>query len=179
LLLGLLRQSGMHGYRIIEFIERDLAMCTDLKKPTAYFLLDKMAQSGWIQWSESREGNRPQRRIYEITAAGELEFQKLLRESLAKYESHKFGDDIALAFADGLPQAEILDLLGQRREALRLAVQSARLAPPHRGFVQLLIDHQLIHLESELRWMDELMNRIASQDLQDSYSNTGDEHGRA
>jgi len=58
LLLGLLRQSEMHGYKIIEFIERDLAICTDLKKPTAYFLLDKMAQNGWISWMEEREGKR-------------------------------------------------------------------------------------------------------------------------
>ena len=169
LLLGLLRQSGMHGYKIIECIERDLAMCTDLKKPTAYFLLDKMAQSGWIQWTESREGKRPQRRIYEITAVGEVEFQKLLRESLAKYEPHKFTDDIALAFADGLPHAEILELLGQRQEALRLVVEAMRLTPAYRGFVQLVIDHQLVHLESELHWMDELMRRVASSESQESH----------
>ena len=162
LLLGLLRQSGMHGYKIIEFIERDLAMCTDLKKPTAYFLLDKMAQSGWILWTEEREGNRPPRRIYQITDEGETQFQKLLHESLAKYEPHKFTDDIALAFSDGLPQTEMLKLLGQRRDALQIVVETTRLIPPHQGFVQLMIDHQLVHLESELRWMDMLLTRIAA-----------------
>ena len=79
LLLGLLRQSGMHGYRIVEFIERDLAVCTDLKKSNAYFLLDKMAQGGLVTWAEEREGNRPPRRTYQITPAGETQFQKLLR----------------------------------------------------------------------------------------------------
>ena len=162
LLLGLLRQSGMHGYKIIEFIERDLSMCTDLKKPTAYFLLDKMAQNGWILWTEEREGNRPPRRIYQITAEGETQFQKLLRESLAKYEPHKFTDDIALAFSDGLPRAEMLQLLGQRRDALQMLVETTRLIPPHIGFVQLMIDHQLVHLESELHWMEMLITRIAA-----------------
>ena len=42
LLLGVLRQGEMHGYQLHDFIERSLAFCTDLKKPTAYFLLDKM-----------------------------------------------------------------------------------------------------------------------------------------
>ena len=160
LLLGLLRQSEMHGYKIIEFIESNLAMCSDLRKPTAYFLLDKMAQNGWISWTEEREGNRPPRRIYQITDKGELEFQKLLRASLAHYEPVKFSDDIALAFADGLPHTELLELLQQRRNALQRIVESTRLTPAHPGLVQLVIDHQRIHLESELVWMDELLERI-------------------
>ena len=162
LLLGLLRQSDMHGYKIIEFIENDLAMCSTLKKPTAYFLLDKMAQNGWISWVEEREGNRPPRRIYQITTEGEAAFQKLLRTYLAQYEPVKFSDDIALAFADGLPQAELLELLQQRRGALQTVVEAARSTPAHPGFVQMVIDHQRVHLESELVWMDELLERIAS-----------------
>ncbi|MEP7288515.1 MAG: PadR family transcriptional regulator [Chloroflexota bacterium] len=173
LLLGLLRQSGMHGYKIIEFIERDLAMCTDLKKPTAYFLLDKMAQNGWISWTEEREGNRPPRRIYQITSEGEVQFQKLLRESLSHYAPLKFTDDIALAFADGLPRAELVDLLTRRRDALLAVVEATRLTPAHPGFIQLGIDHQLIHLESELRWMDNLLERVSSQSI------TGGNHGFA
>ena len=161
LLLGLLRQSGMHGYKMIEFIERDLAMCTDLKKPTAYFLLEKMVQRGWVTWAEEREGNRPPRRIYQITPDGEVQFQTLLRERLATYEPHKFTADIALAFADALPHVELFDLLTKRREALRLIVEAVRLTPPHPGFAQLVIDHQRIHLESELRWMDELLTRLS------------------
>jgi len=162
LLLGLLRQSEMHGYKIIEFIERDLAVCTDLKKPTAYFLLDKMAQNGWISWTEEREGNRPPRRTYQITPDGEVEFQKLLREGLANYDPIKFTDDIALAFADSLSQGEILALLQQRRDALLTLIKEITLIPTHQGYVQFVIDHQRVHLESELRWMDELQERIPS-----------------
>src|SRR5512143_3766898 len=108
LLLGFLRREQAHGYRLNEFIEREMATCTDLKKPTAYFLLDKMAQRGWVSWAEEREGNRPPRRIYQITTEGEVQFQKLLRASLANYEPHKFTDDIALAFSDILPHTELL-----------------------------------------------------------------------
>jgi DNA-binding PadR family transcriptional regulator len=165
LLLGLVRQSGMHGYKIIEFIENDLAMSSNLKKPTAYFLLDKMAQNGWISSVEEREGNRPPRRIYQITDEGEAEFQKLLRAFLAQYEPVKFSGDIALAFADGLPQSELLELLQQRRNALQKIVEATRLTPAHPGFVQFVIDHRRIHLESELVWMDELLDRILTTSI--------------
>jgi len=162
LLLGLIRQSEMHGYRIIEFIERDLAMCTDLKKPTAYFLLDKMAKNGWISWTEERDGNRPPRRIYQITPEGEGQFQILLRESLAHYEPVKFSDDIALAFSEALSVTEQQELLSRRYQVLLALVEAVRSIPFHPGMAQLAIDHQRMHLESELRWMEELMERIST-----------------
>jgi DNA-binding PadR family transcriptional regulator len=166
LLLGLLRQSGMHGYKIIEFIERDLILCTDLKKPTAYFLLDKMAQNGFVSWTEERDGNRPPRRIYQITTEGEVQFQKLLRLGLVHYEQIKFAGDIALAFAGELSQAEIIELLERRRKDLLAIVEETRLTPVHPGLAQLVVDHQRIHLESELRWMDELLERISSNSIE-------------
>ncbi|MBL8155487.1 MAG: helix-turn-helix transcriptional regulator, partial [Anaerolineae bacterium] len=59
LLLGLLRREDMHGYQLHEFINQNMASCIDLKKPTAYYLLDRMAESGWISASAVQEGSRP------------------------------------------------------------------------------------------------------------------------
>lgn len=152
----------MHGYKLIEFIERDLAICTSLKKPTAYFLLDKMAQKGWIMWTEEREGHRPPRRIYHITPEGEQQFQILLREALRQVDPVKFSDDIPLAFAGDLPREELQELLRQRRAGLQAALEEVQRTPPHPGLFQLVIDHQRTHLESELRWLDEVIVRISS-----------------
>jgi DNA-binding PadR family transcriptional regulator len=163
LLLGLLRQADMHGYKLIEFIERDLSLCTNLKKPTAYFLLDKLAQKGWILWTEEREGNRPPRRIYQITPEGEKQFQRLLREALRQVEPVKFSDDIPLAFAGDMPREELLELLAGRRAGLQEALEAVQRTPPHPGLFQLLIDHQRVHLQSELHWLDEVMERIRSK----------------
>ena len=102
LLLGFLRREQAHGYRLNEFIERDMAACTDIKKPTAYFLLDKMAKQGWITMRETREGNRPPRRVYRVTAKGEALYQKLLRENLSDFIAAKFPGDVGLAYADDL-----------------------------------------------------------------------------
>ena len=56
LLLGLLRRQEMHGYQLNEFIDNNLALCTDLKKPTAYYLLDQMSKDGWISAEAEQEG---------------------------------------------------------------------------------------------------------------------------
>lgn len=160
LLLGLLRQQRMHGYRLIEFIERDLTTCTDLKKPTAYFLLDKLVKRGWISQHEEQAGNRPTRRVYAITAEGEAQFQRLLRDNLRSHSAATFPGDIGLAFADALDRDEALSLLHERRAALDADLQAARAVPDHEGMWQLLIDHRCAHLEAELRWLDDVIARL-------------------
>ncbi len=161
LLLGLLRQMDMHGYRLAEFIERDLATCTDLKKPTAYFLLDKMVKQGWITQHQAQEGNRPPRRVYRITPEGEEQFQQLLRENLTNHTPAKFIGDIGLSFVDVLARDEALTLLHQRRIALEADLAAARAVPKHDGAWQLLIEHRVVHLEAELRWLHEVLGRLA------------------
>ena len=160
LLLGFLRRGNMHGYKLNEFIEREMAVCTDLKKPTAYFLLDKMAKQGWISQKETREGNRPPRRVYRMTAKGEAAFQKMLRENLARHLPAKFPGDIGVAFSDQLEGSEALQLLAQRREALAADLEQARAVPEHEGSLHLIIEHQQFHLEAELRWLDQVIARL-------------------
>ena len=164
LLLGLLRDGGLHGYRLNEFINRDLAYCTDLKKPTAYHLLAKMEAQGWIEvLDEQQEGNRPPRRVYQIAPPGEIVFQRLLRENLAAYTSTRFTGDIGIAFMDSLPAEEQVELLTQRRAGLVAELDKLKATPAttHQGSIALLITHQIRHLTAELDWLDEIVAQIA------------------
>lgn len=161
LLLGILRQQDMHGYQITEFINRDLAYCTDLKKPTAYFLLKKMAEGGLIAEEIAQEGGRPARHVYRLTEAGEAEFQRLLRENLAGHASATFADDIGLAFLDTLDPAEGRALLETRRAAVEARLAEVRAVPRHGGSIQLMIDHQARFLEAEQAWLSEVIAGLA------------------
>ncbi len=160
LLLGLLRQRDMHGYELNEFINRDLASCTDLKKSTAYFLLNKMAEEGWISQQIEQEGNRPPRQVYSLTDSGEEAFFALLRNNLAAYQTISFPGDTGIAFLDVLAPDEALALLQQRRAAMLAALELVNLAPAHRGPQHWLIEHQSLHLSAELAWLDEILLRL-------------------
>jgi len=163
LLLGVLRQGEMHGYQLHDFIERNLAFCTDLKKPTAYMLLDKLQAQGWITMREERDGNRPYRRVYSLTLEGEATFQRLLRENLAAFDSAKTGSDVGLAFIDALPRTQALAQLQTRRGKIAAQVEAFGHVPEHAGSYQLLIDHQLAYLRSELAWLDNVIVRIGEK----------------
>ncbi len=157
LLLGLLRQQEMHGYQLSEFINRDLASCTDLKKSTAYFVLNRMAEDGWINQEQAQAGNRPPRRIYSLSPQGEAAFQRLLRENLADFEPSVFPGDAGLAFLDAIPAEEALDLLEERRRSLAEVLEAARTAPAHQGSFRLVVEHRIRHLQSELDWLEEVI----------------------
>lgn len=160
LLLGLLRRQDMHGYQLNEFIETSLATCVDIKKPTAYYLLNKMQEDGWITDEEDQEGNRPMRRVYSITAQGEAAFQQLLRENLASYVPAQFTNDIGLAFIDEVSPQEALPLLARRRQALEAQLAAVQATPDHPGSLHLMIEHQIRHLTAEQQWLDEVITRI-------------------
>lgn len=161
LLLGLLRRQEMHGYQLNEFIDNNLSLCTDLKKPTAYYLLDKMAADGWISAASEQEGNRPPRRVYRLTETGETAFQQLLRENLAQYSPVNFSGDIGMAFLDWLSPAEALPLLEAQKTQVAARLETVRAIPPHGGSLQLIFSHQTRHLQAELDWLNEVIQQLA------------------
>jgi DNA-binding PadR family transcriptional regulator len=163
LLLGVLREREMHGYELVEFIDHNIGRWLDLKRPTTYFLLEKMAEAGWITAEEHQEGRRPVRRVYRLTSEGEMAFQHLLRENLASYSPHNFPDDVGLAFLDTLPPAETAILLRERRKTILRLRDELALVPAHPGSTQWVFEHHLRHLEAELNWVDEVILRIEKQ----------------
>jgi DNA-binding PadR family transcriptional regulator len=157
LLLGLLHQQGMQGYQLFEFIDRDLAACSDLKKPTTYYLLNQMAQDGWIREEVIRDGNWPERHVFHLMPAGEKEFIRLLRRNLASNYPLFFVGDIGLAYMDVLPAQEAEALLAQRRAALTAALAELRCSSAQVGGGKWALAHQIHFLQSELEWLDQVV----------------------
>jgi DNA-binding PadR family transcriptional regulator len=164
LLLGLLRRQEMHGYQLNEFIDNNLALCTDLKKPTAYYLLDQMSKDGWISAETEQDGNRPPRKVYRLTEAGEAAFQRLLRQNLAAYSPVNFPGDIGLAFIDWLTPAETLPLLETQKTQVAARLTEIKSIPAHAGSLGLIFSHQIHHLQAELEWLELVLKELVLRD---------------
>ena len=167
LLLGILRNQEMYGYQLNEYIDNSLAACVDLKRPTAYYLLNKMEADGWVVYQEDQDGKRPTRRIYSITSQGEAAYQRLLRENLRTYAGVNFDDDIGLAFLDTLDGEEALALLQLRREGIVEKMTQIKDIPIHPGSYQWMIEHQARHLENELAWVDTVIEKITNSEVKE------------
>ncbi|MGI8553558.1 MAG: PadR family transcriptional regulator [Dehalococcoidia bacterium] len=161
LLLGLLRRWGTHGYQLTDFLEKRLAFLVDLKKPTAYALLERLRRDGRVTVKTEREGNRPERRVYQITPGGEAYFFRLLRENLRGFSPVRFPDAIGLYFLDTLPPDEAQSLLRERLAAIdrRLAEFRPKVME-HQGLaVQPVLEHYVVHLEADRGWLAGLLRR--------------------
>ncbi|KEO81235.1 PadR family transcriptional regulator [Tumebacillus flagellatus] len=162
LLLGILMHESLHGYQINEFIERNLSRVTDMKKATAYSLLERLAKNEMITVRTEQEGNRPPRKVYTITKRGVEEFHRLLQESLSTAESYQFRGDIGLMFLDHLPREQVAELLQQRLEQVKQRLEILERAPKH-GFgqgVDLAMEHHAFMLRSEHEWLHSIVQRF-------------------
>ena len=165
LLLGLLRREDMHGYRLNEFIERDLAFCTDIKKPTAYYLLDRLAEEGHLaERDEGPGGGRPARKTYSITPRGEQRFHELLRVNLRRDDRPTFPVDMSIAFLDQMPRSEALELVQERQRLTEQQLAELRQTPEHGGALQLVIRHHIAHFEAELAWLQQVIGWLEAQE---------------
>ena len=153
----------MHGYQLHELIDAHLGEGIQIKKPTAYSLLNKMDEAGWVSYVEERAGNRPLRRVYTITEAGEATFQRLVRQSLAVYRPLDYLSSIALAFMDVVLPSEAISLLRERRSSVEHSLQATQSRDEHEGSMQLLIENQVRHLSVDLEWLDEVIERLEGQ----------------
>jgi DNA-binding PadR family transcriptional regulator len=160
LLLGLLLGEKMHGYQLNDYIEHTLGFCTDLKKSTAYYTLGKLEEEGYVRQEVEREGNRPRRRIYEVTPAGRDYFFELLRANLSHFSRTYYADDMGLAFMDQLPADEARSLLAQKRDQARAVLEHLRQVSAHEGSLGYVIEHNVAHLEIEVAWLDDLLERF-------------------
>ncbi|QBD74687.1 PadR family transcriptional regulator [Ktedonosporobacter rubrisoli] len=163
LLLGLLRMQDLHGYQLNEFIEKNLSLVTEMKKATAYAILDRLREAGYIRMSVEQKGNRPQRQVYSITSAGEAHFLHLLRENLARADRTTFAGDIGLMFFDQLPRNEAIKHLKHRLseiEALLTQYERSLGESRHTEGVNLAIEHLVVLLRADQEWLSQLLRRL-------------------
>lgn len=160
LLLGLLRSHEMHGYQLNEMLAERTVTAVPLSKANAYKLLKKLEADGYVHATEEQEGNRPPRRVYGITPAGEAAFQDLLRASVAGYVRPEFPSMVAFNFLYQLPPAEALALLAQRRALIAQQVAELENIPAEMRHIHLSLDFFYHFYQSELTWLDGVITRL-------------------
>ena len=163
LLLGILMKGKMHGYRLNEYVKHVMSFYTDLKKSTVYYLLSQLEKDGYVSFELEREGKRPERRIYEITAEGKTYFLELLRECLGNYTPTSFGDDIGTTFINRLPPKEVRNLLINKRKKINDRLEMYKGIENHGGSMQYALNHNIARLKADIYWIDEVLNEIEKE----------------
>lgn len=97
-ILGLLKQSPMHGYRIKNEIHKIMNIFASWDNKSIYYPLSMMEKQGLLTKSRGRWGKRPEKYVYKLTSEGEKQFHQLLNKSLMTIHRPTFDIDVALLF---------------------------------------------------------------------------------
>ncbi|MGO9760416.1 MAG: PadR family transcriptional regulator [Solirubrobacteraceae bacterium] len=173
--LGTLDSDGpTHGHEIRRLAERiDVESWSEAQIGSIYNALGRLQDEQLIEPIRiERQGRRPTRTVYAITAAGRLELASLRDKLLHEVALPSDPFDIALWVSAQAPTQELLLAIERRCASLqelhaRLEHERTRLtAAGYLPFIgELLFRHGETRIEAELRWHQELRERIANQSV--------------
>jgi DNA-binding PadR family transcriptional regulator len=156
--LALLAKEPSHGYQLRARLRQALGPLGDtMNDGQVYVTLTRLEKAGLVA-SEQSAGvaDRPDRKVYELTAAGQQRVAGWLTEaSWPKPDLAEFHLKLIAAAAAGLADPlAIVD--AQRRELLRRLrdAQRAAMAEPARSAAGLLLEGIVLRLQADLRWLE-------------------------
>jgi DNA-binding PadR family transcriptional regulator len=167
-ILGILSASGpLHGHQIRHQAQTDRTeLWSDVKPGSLYGALKRLAAEGLIQEVRTeRQGNRPERTVYEITVEGRRALAALRDDALSRIESHHDAFDLALAQASEVPADDLARVIADRLAALQAQESAMRYHAEHADpYVneaeRMVIQHLIERTAAEVRWHGELLAHV-------------------
>ncbi|MFE1454605.1 PadR family transcriptional regulator [Streptomyces sp. NPDC058735] len=179
--LGLLRESPMHGYELRKRLNTSLGVFRAFSYGTLYPCLKTLVANGWLIEEPGTETEtvpltgRRAKIVYRLTAEGKEHFEQLLSQTGPDaYEDETFA--ARFAFFGQTSRDVRMRVLEGRRSRLeeRLEKMSASLARTRERLDDYTLElqrHGMESVEREVRWLNELIeSERAGRDLQGSAS---------
>lgn len=171
--LSCLSEKPMHPYEISTTLRtRGKEKSIKLNYGSLYSVVESLQKHGLISSREtSREGRRPERTVYEITASGASEFEDWLAELLSTPVRDYASLEAGLSLMAGLPPDEVARLLDDRAVALRIelgGLEAAEKVAAEMGLPEVFtVEGQYRHamLGAELAFVHDLAHRMRSGEL--------------
>ena len=172
-ILGFLTYQPLSGYDLKKFFDESVRLFWSATQSQIYRTLTRMSETGWVDMEHIEQDDRPDRKVYHITDAGQDELLKWLTTPLNQHAvrnpwlaqvffAHPLSDDQITALFE-----KHADTLRQKLELFRNGVQEV----VKRRFVevgskrsrrlwQFTLDYGIAHLEWELQWVESALKDL-------------------
>jgi DNA-binding PadR family transcriptional regulator len=167
--LSLLREQPMHPYEMQRLLkERHEVEVLALKRGSLYHAINRLTRSGLIEpVTVRREGRRPERTTYRLTASGEPEFVRRLRQRIATLQREPPEFMGSVSFLVHLVPRDALAQLQSRARALESEIGALAGAikeiGPHLARIHLIEREYLLAMhKAELEWLRGLTGELSS-----------------
>ena len=157
-LLALLAQEPSHGYQLQARLALALGpLAGALNAGQVYVTLTRLEKSALVASRRIGQADRPERKVYELTAAGRERVLEWLGDtSWPKPAPAEFHLKLVAAAAAGL--ADPVGIVNAQRQELLSGLrgaQRAALAEPDGSVAALLLEGVVLRLQADLRWLEE------------------------
>jgi DNA-binding PadR family transcriptional regulator len=155
--LALLAKETSHGYELRARIERALGpLAAGFNAGQMYVTLGRLEHARLVTSIRETAIDRPERRTYELTAAGRERVEEWLADvAWPRPDLTNFHLKLVVAAAGGL--ADPLEVIGSQRHELvrRLRdAQRAVMSEPDGSDASLLLEGMVLRIEADLTWLD-------------------------
>ena len=164
--LAMLTEQPLHPYEMQRLMHDRRKDYAEGKMRALSRAIDELQAAGWIEPAETtREGRRPERTVYRVTADGHEALEDWLQDILEKPAHEHLVFTAAVGLLAYLPQDRAMDALQHRIVELRAELAARGEASAaldqemHLPRVVLLEDeHERVLREAELRWVVSLLD---------------------
>lgn len=169
-ILGILAGRPRHGYELKTQFERLTGGLWELNVGQIYSTLERMQKEGLVAL-EGAEGPEEERKTYRITETGLAELERWLARPPLKARPLRDEMYVRLGLLIEKDLNRALELLeSQRRvyhlqmaELTRARIQVARAQGPEQLQQEMMLDAALLHVEADLRWLENCEARLRAR----------------
>ncbi|MCE1253134.1 MAG: PadR family transcriptional regulator [Anaerolineae bacterium] len=170
-ILSLVSERPLYGYQVEQLIEqRGMREWAEIGFSSIYYILNKLEENGCLTSEKFSDGDRPARKVYNLTPMGLAQLREAVRQRLRCPRPRSSDLDLALAALPVLSPAEALlelricrDDLQSRFERVNAKREKDRqMELPY--YVEALFDHSLKLMQAELAWVNSFIQQIESME---------------
>ncbi len=160
--LGLLGLRPMHGYEMARlFAQEDLVTVCPVEQSLLYTYLRNLEDRALVRWEERRVGNRPPRKLYELTPAGQQELDAWLREPVGRIREIRLDFLLKLYFLHQTDPAAERGLIARQIAVCEGYARTLRKSlDSHEGFPLLVARSKLSAAIATLDWLREYASEL-------------------
>jgi DNA-binding PadR family transcriptional regulator len=159
-LLALLEQEPAHGYTLKQRYDDRFARTRPLAFGQVYAALSRFESKGWAEVTEVEVVDGPERKRYRITEEGVEAVTEWVYtpQQPTEFVMSNLYTRVSVALTSGRSASEVLDR--QRVQHLARMRELTHHRKTATAAAQLAITYELVHLDADLRWIEEAGTRL-------------------
>lgn len=159
-MLGLLVDGPRHGYELKSAYEAELLPTAKVNVGQVYTTLERLSRDGLVEFEEVNQAERPDKKVYSITAQGRTHWKEWLTAPTALAGNQRNETFLKLMLARRLKRFDPLKCLATERQACFSRLQEvtqAKLQAEKEGAQMqtiLMLELASLQMDAFLAWLD-------------------------